>query len=329
MTTSPKVIIIIIMNRRRTALLTSLAAALTFSTAACSSSDGTGQTAPTSRPGPSVLASFYPIEYLVERIGGDRVTVSSLTKPGAEPHDLEIAGQQLADMQKARIVAYTKGFQPAVDSAIGQVPPDHVLDLTSAAHLMPADEEHQHEGEEAGHDHDHGDMDPHFWLDPERYADVAKAVGARLAEVDPDGAATYAKNTDAVVAELGALDKEFAAGLTSCKQKDLVVSHAAFGYLANRYGFHQVGISGISPDAEPSAAALQKISTLVKDKNVTTIYQETLVEPHFAKTVAGSTGAKLVTLDPLEGITDESAGKDYFSVMRANLAALKQGQQCS
>ncbi len=125
------------------------------------------------------------------------------------------------------------------------------------------------------------------------------------------------------------LDGELRAGLASCRSKVLVTSHAAFGYLAQRYGLEQHGISGISPEAEPSGSALREISDLVRSEGVSTIYQETLVEPKFAQTVATSTGAALATLDPIEGITTESAGKDYFEVMRSNLATLQQGQGCS
>jgi zinc transport system substrate-binding protein len=158
---------------------------------------------------------------------------------------------------------------------------------------------------------------------------VAKVIGARLAKDDPAHAAAYAKNTEAFVADLQTLDGEFTKGLASCRIKTLVTSHAAFGYLARRYGFDQHGISGLSPETEPSAAALEQVAQMVRAKGVTTIYQETLVDPHFAQTVATATGATLATLDPIEGITTESAGKNYFEVMRSNLATLEKGQECT
>jgi zinc transport system substrate-binding protein len=237
-------------------------------------------------------------------------------------------------MSRARLVVYADGFQPAIDEAMAEVQPTSVLDVADAARLtLTSAEEQPHEGEADGeqsdHDQDHAGRDPHFWLDPLRYAAVAKAIGARLAADDPAHAAAYTRNTAAFVARLTTLDDQLRLGLASCRSDVLVTSHAAFGYLAQRYGLEQHGITGISPDAEPSAAALQQVADLVRRDGVTTIYQETLVEGHFAETVAGSTGATVATLDPVEGITSASAGRDYFEVMRSNLAALQKGLGCS
>lgn len=326
------------MNRpsRRAALpvLTGSVAAL-LALSACGSDGGTGAGAGSGSDGrPSVVASFYPLHFATQQIAGDAVDVSVLTKPGAEPHDLELGAQEIGAMTQAGLVVYSDGFQPAVDDAMGQVDPSHVLDVASAASLTLESTEDGHEhadGEQHSADdgHDHSGNDPHFWLDPQRYAAVAKAIGARLAELEPSQAATFGKNTDAFVAQLVALDDAYKAGLKSCTNRVLVTSHSAFGYLAQRYGLEQHGITGITPEAEPSAAALKEVSDLVRAEGVKTVYQETLVEGRFAETVASSTGAKLATLDPIEGINDESAGKDYFEVMRSNLQALRTGQGCS
>ncbi len=305
-----------------------LTSALALTLAAC----GTGT--PGESPGAdggkrSVVTSFYPLQLAAERIGGDLVTVSTLTKPGAEPHDVELGAQDLAGLLRADLVVYSAGFQPAVDEGVEQVAPERVLEVSQAARLDLEPTADEHEGESAEQHAEHSGADPHFWLDPQRYADVAEAIGARLAADDPANAAAYARNTDAFVGELEALDEELSTGLASCSIKTLVTSHAAFAYLADRYGFEQHGISGLSPEVEPSAADLNEIAELVKAEGVTTIYQETLVEPHFAQTVASSTGASLATLDPIEGINDQSAGKDYFEVMRSNLETLQEGQDCS
>jgi zinc transport system substrate-binding protein len=287
-----------------------------------------------------VVASFYPLEYVAERVGGEHVRVSSLTAPGAEPHDLELGAKDLVEMIDADLVVYAAGFQPAVDEGLDQVDPAHVLEVSEAARMtLPADGGHDHD-----HDHGdehaaeatdafseeeaHGDVDPHFWLDPTRYADVANAVADRLATDDPANAEAYAANAATFVAELTRLDEDFAAGLASCETRVLVTSHAAFAYLADRYDLDQHGIAGLSPEAEPSASALKEITDLVTREGISTIYQETLVEPNFARTVAQATGATIATLDPIEGITDESAGDDYLEVMRANLEVLRKGQQC-
>lgn len=315
---------------RRLAPALAAATALVLTATACGSSSEASSGAP-STTGGAVVTSFYPIQFATQQITGGALPVSVLTKPGAEPHDLELAPQDIAAMTTARLVIYADGFQPAVDEAMAEVKPASVLDVADAAQLTltAAEEEHEGESAEEHEAHDHGGNDPHFWLDPQRYAAVAKAIGTRLATDDPAHAAAYAKNTAAFVEKLTALDGELKDGLASCRSKVLVTSHAAFGYLAQRYGLEQHGITGISPEAEPSAAGLKQISDLVRSEGVRTIYQETLVEPHFAQTVAGTTGATVATLDPLEGITGESAGKDYFEVMRSNLTALQKGLSCS
>lgn len=317
------------LGRRALTALTAVGAstALVLTIAACGSDSGTGSGAADG----AVVTSFYPLQFATEQITGPTLPVTSLTKPGAEPHDIELAPRDVAGLTKARLVIYADGFQPAVDDAMAQAQPSRVLDIADAASLTlrGSQDGPDHSGESAADHAAHSTDDPHFWLDPRRYAAVAKAIGARLAKDDPSRAAGYAAKTDAFVAKLSGLDGELAEGLATCTSKVLVTSHTAFGYLAQRYGLEQHGISGISPDAEPSAAALQEISDLVRDEGVTTIYQETLVEPKFAETVATSTGVRLATLDPIEGITSESAGKDYFEVMRSNLRALQQGLGCS
>lgn len=301
-------------------------AALTLG--ACGSSPDAGGARSDTAGKRSVVVSFYPLELAAQRIGGDLVTVRSLTKPGAEPHDVELGAQDLAHLLEADVVIYSRGFQPAVDAGVDQASPAKVLEVSRTARLtLAATHEAASPGELSGTEPQGND--PHFWLDPMRYADVAKAIGARLAAVDPTHAATYEANTTAFVDELTALDHEFSTGLANCRITTLVTSHAAFGYLAQRYGLVQHGISGLSPEVEPTASQLKAVSDLVRAKGVTTIYQETMVEPEFAQTVAAATGARLATLDPLEGITSESAGRDYFEVMRNNLQTLKQGQECS
>ncbi|TQJ51266.1 metal ABC transporter substrate-binding protein [Phycicoccus sp. SLBN-51] len=290
-----------------------------------------------------VAAGFYALEYATSRIGGDRVDVTALTKPGVEPHDVELSARKVASVALADVVVYERGFQSAVDEAVDHQARGRVLDVSHAARLVPGPE-HDHAGEAAGsHGEDHSTdansgqqtahageaPDPHFWLDPQRYADVARAIGAALEKADPAHAGEYRQRTTAFTGELAALDREFAAGLKTCRNRDLVTGHAAFGYLAARYDFHQQGITGLSPEAEPSPAALARIAHFVKDGGVRTIYAETLVSPAVAETLARETGAAVKVLDPLEGLTDESAGHNYFDVMRANLATLRAGQECT
>lgn len=272
-----------------------------------------------------VMASFYPLQFVTEQVGGDRVAVSSLTPPGAEPHDVELSPAQVAKIDGADLVVYLSGFQAAVDDAVDQTSPAHVVDAASDATLRPA--EHEDESAQEHEEHDHGDVDPHFWLDPSRMPSVVEDVAATLTEIDPDGADTFAANAAELTQRFEDLDAAYAAGLAQCESRTFVTSHEAFGYLADRYDLHQVGISGIDPEAEPSPARLAEVSTIVRDEGVTTIFFETLVSPKVAETLAADLGVETAVLDPIEGLADPDA--DYFSIADANLDALRMALSCS
>lgn len=311
-----------VMNICRRLLSTSAVAGVTalglVSLSACSSSDA----ADGGEDGTlNVVASFYPMEYLVEQLGGKRVSVTGLTRPGVEPHDLEITPRQTADLSEADMVVYLKGLQPAVDEAVGQSGTRNAVDAGSFTEHEEHDTGTGHEhGDEHGHEHG---SDPHLWLDPVQYAEAAEGVGKALEKADPDHAADYRKNTDALVKELGALDGEFETGLKNRSTDTFITTHAAFGHLAERYGLKQEAISGLDPDAEPSPARMKDLHTIAKRDQVSTVFFETLVSGRTARTLAGDTGMRTDVLDPLEGITAKSRGGDYLEVMRSNLKALQ------
>ncbi|MFB7261353.1 metal ABC transporter substrate-binding protein [Streptomyces nojiriensis] len=278
-----------------------------------------------------VTASFYPMAFLAEQIGKDHVKVDSLTKPGVEPHDLEITPKQTGQLGESDVVVYLKSLQPAVDKAVAQSGVKNVVDAATLTELeVHGSAGHDHGAEEAhaeggGHDHGHGEggKDPHVWLDPVKYAEIAKGVGAALEKADPGHAADYKKNTDELVGKLAALDTEFKDGLQNTASRTFITTHSAFGYLAERYGLDQEGISGVDPESEPSPARMKDLQAVAKKDNVTTVFFETLASDKTAKTLATDTGLKTDVLDPLEGITGTSQGADYFEVMRSNLKNLQ------
>jgi zinc transport system substrate-binding protein len=263
-----------------------------------------------------VVAGFYPLEWATARVGGDLVEVTSLTPPGAEAHDLELAPRDVGAIADADLLVHLEGFQPAVDEAAANEAADHAWDAGTAADLIPT----------TGDDEA---LDPHFWLDPTRLAAVGDALAEQLAERDPDDAGTYERNAADLRADLEALDGEIGEALADCRVDTLVTSHEAFGYLGDRYGLDVVGITGISPSQEPDAAAIAEIADLVEHRGVTTVYTETLVDPAVAETVADEAGVATAVLDPLEGLSDASAGDDYLDVMRTNAETLREGQSCS
>ncbi|WP_329278581.1 zinc ABC transporter substrate-binding protein [Streptomyces sp. NBC_00691] len=321
--------------RRRLIPTAALAGAVTLGVVTLSACAGTSDAADKGSDGKlDVVASFYPMQYLAEQIGGGHVAVDTLTKPGVEPHDLELKPRQIGELGKADVVLYLKGIQPAVDDAIAQAGVKNTVDAATLTTLEKHGTEVGHEGhdhaegehaeEEAGHDHgSESGADPHIWLDPVKYAEVAKGVGTALEKADPANAADYRKNTDALVEKLGGLNTDFANGLKNTETKTFITTHSAFGYLAERYGLDQESISGIDPESEPSPARIKELQDVAKKDKVTTVFFETLASDKTARTLAGDTGLKTDVLDPLEGITDTSKGDDYIEVMRSNLAALQ------
>lgn len=275
----------------------------------------------------SVSAAFYPLAYAVERVGGDHVTISSLTKPGAEPHDVELTPKDVLTLRRADLVVYEKGFQPAVDEAVTQLEAGKGFDVSTSVDLSieATDDGHDHAAEE----HAEGTVDPHFWLDPTRYASAVKAIADQLAAADSGNATAYKENAATFAAELTTLDNEFTEALKTCAQRDLVTGHAAFAYLADRYDLHQESIAGLSPDAEPDAAAMKELVEHIREHNVTTVYAETLVSKDLTETIAKEAGASVAVLDPIEGLSDASSGTNYLEVMRSNLATLTKGQGCT
>ncbi|MFJ7056302.1 metal ABC transporter substrate-binding protein [Streptomyces microflavus] len=329
------------MNVRRLIPTTAVAGAVVLgltALSACSTSDaadgGNGDKL-------KVTASFYPMQFLAERIGGEHVAVTSLTKPGVEPHDLELTPRQIGSISESDYVLYLKGIQPAVDDAILQSGVKNTVDAATLTtledhgsevgghdhgHEEEAHEDEAHEEHAEGDGHNHGEeggADPHIWLDPVKYAEVAKGVGKSLEKADPDHAADYKKNTEALVGELSKLNTAYETGLKNTATKTFITTHSAFGYLAERYGLTQQGIAGIDPEAEPSPARIQEIHTIAEKEKATTVFFETLASDRTAKTLAKDTGLKTGVLDPLEGITKKSQGADYIEVMESNLTALQ------
>ena len=325
----------------RPSLATPVLATLALVLAACG---GATPDAADSTPGTPlrVVAGFYPLAYAAEQVGGDAVEVINLTPPGGEAHDLELSPQQVAEVSEADLVLYIPGFQPALDEAIAQGAADRALNVTEALTLLPA-EDHAHEGEgdhghegegdhghedEGDHSHDEGALegDPHVWLNPLNMATIGDEIASRLSALSAEG--TFTEGAAALTAAMNALNDEWAQGTAECRSRDLVVSHEAFGYLAQQYDFDQIGIAGLSPDAEPSPARIAEVADLVRARGVTTIYYETLVDPSVAETLAAETGASTAILDPLEGLLEGSTG-NYVTVMQANLAQVQAGQGCA
>jgi zinc transport system substrate-binding protein len=256
-----------------------------------------------------VATSFYPLQYVARRIAGPHADVVDLTQPGKEPHDVELTVQQTAQLVDADVVVYERGFQPAVDDAVDQSHPKHAVDVSQVVRLDGSD--------------------PHFWLDPDRLSAAATAVEKELAAADPRHEADYAANLASLTNDLATLDAAYHRGLAHCRIKTIVVSHDAFGYLGRRYGLDVVGINGLSPEAEPSPAHIRALQDLIRKEGIRVVFSEELSSRAFADSLADDLKIKAEVLDPIEGLSDATAGQDYLSLMRRNLATLREANQCA
>lgn len=274
---------------------------------------------PTDRAGEqvAVVASFYPLAFVAERVGGDRATVTNLTPPGVEPHDLELTPDDLEVIASADVViAVGGGFQPSVEEAVQGEASGITIDALAGVPMLPGQE---------------GGGDPHVWLDPALVASFSDRVAGAFAEADPAGAAGFADRAEALRIELESLDREFREGLASCRSRVLITNHAAFGYLAAAYDLEQRAISGLSPEAEPDPGRIAELAAEAERDGVTTIFTEELVSAEVAETLAAEAGLAVAVLSPLEGLTEEraAAGEDFLSVMRDNLEVMRDGLGCT
>ena len=270
----------------------------------------------------TVVASFYPLYFIAERVAGRYNDVVDLTPPGVEPHEYELTVRQVAEIDNARVGFYERGVAPSVDQAMDNDSPDHALDVTSVVPLAAP-------VAGSGVEHTSDDKDPHFWQDPTLMAEATRAFASTMAEADPAHAAYYRAQGRRLVRDLGRVDAAYRRTLANCRVDTIVVSHDAFEYLARRYGVDVVPIAGLEPDAEPSLQRLHDLANLIRDRGVTTVFFETLASPDLARSLAGDLGLETAVLDPIEGLTSADPDATYLTLMRQNLAALAKAGDCT
>jgi zinc transport system substrate-binding protein len=286
---------------------------------ACSSD---GDTQPTGSL--EVITTIYPVTYFSERVGGDLVKVTSLIRPGIEAHDFEPTPGDIRAISAADVLVYVNpAFEQWISAAVDASGGDVIVAETAP------DAQSTDSATDDGHDH--GGIDPHVWLDPLEAIEQVRVIETAFARADPYGADVYRQNADALVAELEQLDREFTAGLSSCTLDEIVVSHEAYGHLAERYELHQAALAGLSAEFESTPQKISAVISEMRARGIEYILQEPIVSDALAKTVAAESGAVILPLTPLESLTDESiaAGDTYFTQMRANLESLRIALECS
>lgn len=267
-----------------------------------------------------VTTSFYPLYFFAKEIGGDYADVINITPAGAEPHEYDPSASDFAHMEKANMLVLNGGVEPWADKVQSNLKDSDVEIVIAGKNLLTQTVEE--EGETVA--------DPHIWLDPVVAKQEIHAIVTGYKTIDSKHASYYDGSEALLNKKLDALDEAYQKILAHCAKKDFVTSHAAFGYLASRYGLRQVPIAGLSPEEEPSAKQLVEISNFVKTNRVKYIFFESLVSPKLSQTIAAEVGANTLVLDPIEGISDDDIkdGKDYFTIMQDNLKNLSTALEC-
>ena len=282
-----------------------------------------------------VMASFYPMYDFAAKIGGDKAEVITLVPSGTEPHDWEPAAADIRNLEEADLFIYSgAGMEHWVDDVLASLDNKNLISVEASKGVALRDgHSHSHEEEEgAGEPEEEGQYDPHVWLSPLNAEKEMENIKNAYIKADPDNRDYYEANYELYASRFADLNQKFKDTLSSLPNKDIVVSHEAFGYLCDAYGLNQVGIEGLSPDSEPSPARMAEIIDFVRANHVRVIFFEELVSPKVAETIAKETGSSVQVLNPLEGLSDEEleSGADYFSVMEENLKHQGQGSsaQC-
>lgn len=273
-----------------------------------------------------VVVSFYPLYDFATKIGGDYVNVTNIVPTNEEVHDFELTPQNKITIQDSQVFVYNGlELESWVDDLLPTLSSDTVVvDSSTNVTALHSEEHEEEEEEEEEAGHEHGEHDPHIWLDPENVKIQMQNIYDALVSVDPDHQEQYQENLTTWQAELDKLNNEFTTGLAATTSKNIVTNHEAFAYLANAYGLTQVPIEGIYADSEPDPQTLISIIEFMKTNNVKVVFVESLASTKISDTVAKETGASLDVLYTLEGITEEQQQNkdDYFSLMRLNLQAL-------
>ena len=284
----------------------------------------------------NVVTSFYPIYEFAKEIGGEQANVINLLPTGVEPHDWTPRSQDILNTSKAQLFLYNgaglEGWVPNFLKGLSSETKMKTVEVSQGVSLIEAERDDGHgHGAEAENSKAHNGeetpihhVDPHTWVSPKSALIMAENIKNSYIEVDPVHKAEYESRYKTLSGKLQALDAKFTEKLSAVPNKEIVVSHQAFGYLCRDYNLTQHPIMGLSPDAEPRAQDLVNLSKLVKDEGIQYIFFEELVSDKLAKTLASEAGVKTLVLNPVEGLTkaQEQAGDNYFTLMEKNLQNL-------
>lgn len=307
---------------------------------ACGNSD-TSKDQSSSGDNLTIYTTVYPLQFLAEEIGGEYATVETVYPPGANEHTFEPSQKDIVSMAESDLFLYIgynlEGFVNNAKSILEKegVPVIAVGELATEGHEHAEEEDtdHVHATEEEGstdeHNHDHGDVDPHLWLDPHIMIHMAEVVKDELSTLNPEQEEYFEKNYEEIKAKLENLDQEFADTIKNSPKKKIIVSHSAYGYWEERYGLEQIAVTGLSNSSEPSQKELQNIMTVAEENDIKYVIFEQNIDSKLTTIIQKEISAEALTLHNLSVLTDQDTAEneDYFSIMHDNLDTLKTALQ--
>jgi zinc transport system substrate-binding protein len=285
-----------------------------------------------------IFTTVYPLQYFTQVIAGESATVESILPVGSDPHTYEPTSKEIVDLAEADAFIYNgAGLEPYAKQISDSIKSEDVkiveaskgIDLLNHSH--DHSHQHNHTDEESNHEeehttHNHGDKDPHVWLDPIRSIGIAENIKNTLVEINPKLEETFNRNFEELKRNLEKLDEEFRMQLESLPGKEMIVSHAAYGYWEQSYGIKQIAVSGLSPSNEPSQKELENVVKIARDHDLKYVLFEQNITPKVVEVIRKEINAEALHIHNLSVLTEEDIANDadYFSLMRANLAVLNE-----
>jgi len=274
---------------------------------------------------PIVAVTTFALYDIVKHIAADTVEIVNILPFGVDPHSFEPTPQLMAKIEKSSLVIYSgAGLEPWVEGFHFK---SKAIDISHYVKLRKLDA-HEHHHKEHMH---HNSIDPHYWLDFKNMQTATELISKELIKLLPQNKVLYEKNKKRYIEMLQKLDSEYKKRLSSCKAKSVVVSHNALGYLARNYAFHVESLTGLSPEAQPSAKDVARIMNDIKKDGVTTIFFEHFVNDKVIKSIAKDTHINIDVFQPLGNITKDEAeaGLSYEDIMKRNLEKLSKALMCN
>ncbi len=294
----------------------------------------------------TIFTTVYPLQFFTEQIAGDQASVESILPPGSDPHTYEPTTKEMIDIAEADAFIYNgAGLESYAKQISDSIQSEDVKILEASKGIDLEEHVHNHDGEEKSHEdehthgteegsnhedehaeHNHGEHDPHVWLDPIRSIQLAEHIKNLLVELKPKQEEVFKQNYEELKGKLENLDQEFHTQLESLPENKIIVSHAAYGYWEKAYGIEQIAVSGLSPTNEPSQKEVETIIETAEKHGLNHVLFEQNVTPKVADIVREEIGAEALRVHNLSVLTEEDIknSENYFTLMQHNLEVLTQ-----